>query len=222
MTKITSTLAARIRMTAAERRQSIVDTAIRLFAERGFRGTTTRQLAAAVGVSEPVLYQHFRTKGELYTAILESQSEHQMTCVAAQLQPLIEAEDDTAFFEAIGYGILGWYLDDSRFIRLLLHSALEGHELSDLFYEKQVAPFYEVLESYLSKRMKQGAFRKEEPGVVARAFTGMFAHAGMIGSVYRPGLIGPDRKAIVEPLVRVFLQGLAVPAKSSNSTKKRK
>jgi AcrR family transcriptional regulator len=208
-------------MSGAERRQSIVDTAIRLFAERGFRGTTTRELASAVGVSEPVLYQHFKTKKDLYAAILESQCEHQFDHMAAQLQPLIDAEDDAAFFQEIGYGILGWYLDDSRFIRLLLHSALEGHELSDLFYERQVAPFYQVLEGYLSKRMKHGAFRKQNPGVAARAFTGMFAHTGMIGAVYRPGLIGTDRKEIVDPVVSIFLQGIANPSHRPNKKKRK-
>jgi AcrR family transcriptional regulator len=209
-------------MTATKRRQSIVDSAINLFAERGFRGTTTRELAATVGVSEPVLYQHFNTKKDLYTAILETQCEHQMKNVAEQLQPLMNAEDDEAFFKAIGHGILAWYLDDSRFIRLLLHSALEGHELSDLFYQNQVAPFYQVLESYLSRRMRQGAFRKQDLGITARAFTGMFAHPGMIGAVLRPGLIGRDRDAIVDPAVRVFLSGISLAGQPRRSQPKKR
>jgi AcrR family transcriptional regulator len=175
-----------------------------------------------VGVSEPVLYQHFKTKKELYTAILERQCEHQLERIAAQLEPLVKAGDDEAVFRAIGYGILGWYLDDSRFIRLLLHAALEGHELADLFYEKQVAPYYQVLEGYLTRRMRQGTFRKQDPTVTARAFTGMFAHMGMVGAVFCPGLIGSDRQAIVHPMVRVFLQGIATPLKKLSAKKKRK
>ena len=58
------------RMSSEERRAAIVHAACRLFAERGFRGTTTRELAAAVGVTEPVLYEHFRTKRDLYSAII--------------------------------------------------------------------------------------------------------------------------------------------------------
>jgi AcrR family transcriptional regulator len=61
-------------MTSEERRAAILAAAVRLFAERGFRGTTTRALARAVGVSEPVLYEHFKSKHELYKAIVEAKS----------------------------------------------------------------------------------------------------------------------------------------------------
>ena len=50
-----------VRMRSVERRAAIVRSASRLFAEKGFSGATTRELASALAVSEPVLYQHFRT-----------------------------------------------------------------------------------------------------------------------------------------------------------------
>ena len=56
-----------------QRRRQILDTAGQLFAERGFAGTTTRQIAAAVGTSETVLFRHFPNKESLYAAILEQQ-----------------------------------------------------------------------------------------------------------------------------------------------------
>ena len=62
----------RERLSGAQRRAAILDAAIELFASRGFRGVTTREIAAAVGVTEPVLYQHFPSKRDLYTAIIES------------------------------------------------------------------------------------------------------------------------------------------------------
>jgi AcrR family transcriptional regulator len=46
----------RQRLSKDQRRQAIVEAAAALFAERGFRGVTTRELAKAVGVTEPVLY----------------------------------------------------------------------------------------------------------------------------------------------------------------------
>jgi len=62
------------RMRGEERHAAIVRCAIRLFAEKGFRGATTRELAASVGVTEPVLYQHFETKRDLYAAIIEAKA----------------------------------------------------------------------------------------------------------------------------------------------------
>ena len=71
------------RMSSEERRAAIVHAACRLFAERGFRGTTTRELAAAVGVTEPVLYEHFRTKRDLYSAIIGEKAKAGITALAA-------------------------------------------------------------------------------------------------------------------------------------------
>ena len=54
------------KLSKADRRKAIVETAANLFAEVGFRGGTTRELAKRVGVTEPVLYEHFQTKSDLY------------------------------------------------------------------------------------------------------------------------------------------------------------
>lgn len=59
------------RLSSSARRAAILDEAVKLFSEKGFRGVTTRELAAAVGVTEPVLYQHFETKRDLYRALIE-------------------------------------------------------------------------------------------------------------------------------------------------------
>src|SRR5918997_402597 len=59
------------RMAGEDRRRQIVDVAMRLFSERGFRGTTTKEIATAAGVSEAIIFRHFATKDELYTAIID-------------------------------------------------------------------------------------------------------------------------------------------------------
>ncbi len=124
------------RLSSPERRAAIVDAALHLFAEKGFRGTTTRELAARVGVSEPVLYEHFRTKRDLYAAIIDTKSHEQLEFTEA-LSPAAERRDDRAFFTQLGLSILGWHQKDPAFTRLLLFSGLEGHELKDIFFERE-------------------------------------------------------------------------------------
>ena len=51
--------------------ERILDAAEALFAERGFAGTTLRDVAGAVGIRTPSLYNHFAGKDELYAAVLE-------------------------------------------------------------------------------------------------------------------------------------------------------
>src|SRR5438874_8507556 len=57
------------KLSAAQRRDAIIHAVRRVFAEKGFHGTTTRALADAAGVSEALLFKHFPTKEALYTAM---------------------------------------------------------------------------------------------------------------------------------------------------------
>lgn len=61
----------RRRLPPAERRALILQAAGRLFAERGFDGTRLDEIAAAAGVTKPILYRHFTDKTALYVALLE-------------------------------------------------------------------------------------------------------------------------------------------------------
>lgn len=59
------------RLGAAERRQGVVDAALRVFAGGSYSGATTAEIAREAGVSEPILYRHFASKRELYFACLD-------------------------------------------------------------------------------------------------------------------------------------------------------
>jgi AcrR family transcriptional regulator len=58
------------RLDSDDRRKAIVTAAVPLFARNGFAGSTTRELAAAAGVSEALLFKHFPSKQSLYREIL--------------------------------------------------------------------------------------------------------------------------------------------------------
>jgi AcrR family transcriptional regulator len=65
-----SGIATRRRLPVEERRALIVEAAGRLFGERGYEGTRLDDVAAAVGVTKPILYRHFDSKRDLYIALL--------------------------------------------------------------------------------------------------------------------------------------------------------
>jgi len=197
----------KIRMTAGERRAAIVRCACRLFAEKGFRGTTTRELATAVGVTEPVLYRHFRTKRDLYSAIIETRS-GQAAERALELRDLAARGDDHAFFTRLAAQILDRYESDPETARLLLFSCLEGHELSELFFERLVKDFYGLVSRYIRERVRAGAFRNVDPEIAARGLIGMISYQGLLGLLF-PGKLGrPNRKRVVQETVSIFLEGI--------------
>jgi AcrR family transcriptional regulator len=90
-----------VRMPAAERRQKLVETAIRVFAEGSYRGTTTAEIARAAGISEPILYRHFASKRDLYLAALD----HVWSQVQASWEEALAREPDVlAALASIGRG----------------------------------------------------------------------------------------------------------------------
>jgi len=68
---VTDPIPAGARLPAAERRRQLLDVAVDVFAEHGLHGASMNQVARAAGVTKPVLYQHFRSKHELYREVLE-------------------------------------------------------------------------------------------------------------------------------------------------------
>lgn len=59
------------RLPAARRRTQLLQVALGVFADNGFHVTSMNDIAEAAGVTKPVLYQHFRSKRELYLELLE-------------------------------------------------------------------------------------------------------------------------------------------------------
>src|SRR4051794_25789434 len=59
------------RLSRAERKRQLVEHAKQLFVTLGYHATTTEKIAAAAGVTEPVLYRHFESKKALFLEVLQ-------------------------------------------------------------------------------------------------------------------------------------------------------
>jgi AcrR family transcriptional regulator len=165
------------RMAGDERREQICQVAMRLFGENGFRGTTTKEIANAAGVSEATVFKHFANKDELYAAILDHKScDHGFANPFLEIADRFEAKDDFGVFYGMALQALEHHESDVDFLRLMMFSALEGHDLARAFYDGFVTVAYEFLGGYIRQRQADGAFREVEPRIVVRSFVGMFVH----------------------------------------------
>jgi AcrR family transcriptional regulator len=173
------------RMAGEERRLQILRVAMRLFSQRGFRGTTTKEIARAADVSEAMVFRHFATKEELYSAILD-----QKACLHDEIGPCqavadaIARQDDRGVFEAMALDALNHHEQDPEFQRLLLYSALEEHELAQMFWEKFVRRVYRSLGDYIRQRQRQGAMVNLKPAIIVRAFVGMIVHHSLNNNLW--------------------------------------
>jgi AcrR family transcriptional regulator len=80
---VTSTGTVRRRLSGPARRQRIEAAAVEVFAERGYDATSVGEIAVAAGVTRTVLYDHFRSKRELYVEVLDSQNAAMLAEVGA-------------------------------------------------------------------------------------------------------------------------------------------
>jgi AcrR family transcriptional regulator len=89
-------------MTGQERRQQLLDIGRRLFAERGFEGTSIEEIAAQAGVSKPVVYEHFGGKEGLYAVVVDREVER----LSSMTTVLFEAPHSRPKFEAATVSLL--------------------------------------------------------------------------------------------------------------------
>ena len=187
-----------------DRQASIITAAASLFAKNGFNGTTTREIARTAGISEALLFKHFPTKRALYAAIIAAKS--QLSQLMASIEEAAEKRDDVRVFTLIA-GFRIHRGADPSLLRLLLFSALEGHELSDMFFRNRHRVFYEFLAGYIARRTQEGAFRKVDPLLAAQSFIGMIVYHRLLHDIFGvPAHCSPEEA--VAGYVDVFLEGL--------------
>jgi len=200
------------RMSGDERRSQILQVAIGLFSEKGFSGTTTKEIARVAGVSEAMVFRHFATKSELYHAILDHKA-----CEGGNPNPfewageaMAKKADQEVFYRLI-LNALNHHEQDPEFMRLLFHSALEGHELADMFVKQNIVPLYEFLSEYIAGRQKDGAIRKDiEPRIIIRAFAGMMIHHSLNNTLWDPKrrLLNISNEKAARSFAEIILNGI--------------
>ncbi len=192
------------RISGAERKASIIAIAATLFAEKGFTGTKTKVIAECAGVSEALLFKHFPSKNDLYAAILAKESP--IPGILTELKVMAEEKNDTKVFSHIAKTIVE-KAPDIQLIRLLLFSALEEHELSEMFFQNHVRVFYDFLAGYIDQRICDGAFRSIDPLLAARAFMGMLIYHRLLSQLFQMP-VPQTPQEIQDTFVSVFLDGL--------------
>lgn len=174
------------RMAAEDRRQQILEVAMELFSQRGFRGTTTKEIALAAGVNEAIIFRHFATKSDLYAAIIDQKaSSESVQTLQRVIDEAMERGDDRQVFESFAFHILEFHEHDDTAMRILFYSALEGHELAEMIFTNHILKQHRRLTEYVKKRIAEGAFRQVDPIIAVRGFVGMVMNQAMTRKFFR-------------------------------------
>lgn len=186
------------------RREQIVGAATRVFAEKGFRRATTREVAREAGVSEGTIYNYFEDKDALFMAILEKLNETER-----------RAEDFEEGMAADFRGFLEGYLrrrmtliwENREVFRVVLSEMLVNAELRELYLSQVVEPTMRIAEENFRSRMKQGEVRETDAPLAMRSV------AGAVLGVLVLGLLGDEEigsrsEEVPDVLAGLLLDGL--------------
>lgn len=203
------------RMTGDARREQILATAVELFSQRGFKGTTTKEIARAAGVSEAMVFRHFATKDDLYSAILDAKACIDGTHVFPWegnevLQKAVAEKDDFQVFYSIALAAMNKHHEDVAFMRLLFYSALEEHDIAERFFQEFVKQVYDFIGGYIKSRQTDGAFREMDPRIAVRSFIGMMIHHSLNNILWdkKRRIIDMSNEVAAKNFAEILLNGI--------------
>jgi AcrR family transcriptional regulator len=206
------------KLSREERRAAIIRAVRRVFAQKGFHGTTTRELAEAAGVSEALLFKHFPDKESLYSAM-------QISCCAQEQgkgERLMALEPSASTLVFLVHLVFSKMLgprpvneDDEGDIqsRLLLRSLAEDGEFARLFLQGMPAHWVRKVEECLQAAIAAG---DAVAGPLSPRLAAWFAHhvATQVLTHLLPANptidYGEAREQLVEQAVWFALRGMGL------------
>jgi TetR/AcrR family transcriptional regulator len=202
------------RMSATKRQRQLLDAALTVFSRKGFKGTTTKEIAATAGIAEAVIFQHFPSKEALYNAVLElNLGAWETEQDAEEIRGYMERGDDEGLIRTLILRILNCYRTNAAFQRVALFAGLEGHEQGINRLREQFAPVYMQFKEYVEKRQRDGALVDGDPFAILTGITGLAHQYGLITSIMNAAVCDLPDESVVEQFTRMLLDGVRKPAK---------
>lgn len=156
-------------MTDGGTRQQILLHAARLFGQRGYYGTTTRDIADAVGIRQPSLFYHFSAKHQILAELVD-----------ADLQQTMDRLQEARQLDASWAERFHYFLTASSRDYLTLPYDARGYYSDAIFTEpefaeqrREIERFHQVTRDFVSAGIGAGEFRLVDPEFVQRAITGL-------------------------------------------------
>jgi AcrR family transcriptional regulator len=204
------------KISGEERRASIIRAAKQVFVRKGFSATTTRELAAAAGVSEALLFKHFPSKETLYSAILKSSFENEGSKIAERLRSLKSSTSTLVFLvrDLVSHIVGGQPDEEGRsFFRLVVRSLMEEGEFSRIALQGGPSEYVRKVAECIEAAKAAGDLLETS---IRPNLCGWFVHqlvtGIMIHSLPRESVIdyGVSRDDLVAQTIRFCLLGMGL------------
>jgi TetR/AcrR family transcriptional regulator len=212
-----------VRLSGPERREQLLQVAIDLFSRKGFNGTTTREIAAAAGVTEAIIFRHFETKEDLYTAIIDYKLTKPGAERVAELNKAMGRNDDEAVIRQLIGAVIWIHKSDPKFEKLMLYAALEGNQTALRHISEVTSTVVGNFRRYVLRRQKLGAIRPINPDLVFAAIMGVAKQFALYKYIHEFQQQHVSDDEAIEAFTTLALDGLCVNrrAKAPARIKKR-
>ncbi|MCW8957216.1 MAG: TetR/AcrR family transcriptional regulator [Gammaproteobacteria bacterium] len=158
------------RLSAEQRRATIIEVSKRLFAKKGFHGVSIDEIVNEVGVSPAILYRHFASKEDLYQAVLQ-----EFACTRESYVETV-VEDDISF-EKVLRGMTRVFVNsivnDPDLLKMEMHSQLESSQASQDFFLNRWKSFTDYIEYNLSELQANGKIENINVQAAGLMYQGM-------------------------------------------------
>ncbi len=141
-----------------ETRKKILDAAMELFSSKGFAATSTRKVSRLAGVSEGLIFHHFKTKADLLMGLVD-----QKPSLAGAIVRIIEERQNAPVrecLEAVGNSFVHIREPDSRMFNMLLSESRTNDRLYEVFREVMIRTIAQM-GLYLEGRKEAGELRDD-------------------------------------------------------------
>ncbi|WP_449420429.1 TetR/AcrR family transcriptional regulator [Phormidium nigroviride] len=193
-----------------ETRKRILQAAQRLFARKGYEGTTTASLAQAAGVAEGTLFRHFPNKKAI---LIEVATNGWVEILTDLLTELSEMASYKAVAQVMRRRMLN-VRENADIMRVCFMEAQFHPELRDRIQAEVIGKMTDVAEAFFQTAMDRGVYRQMNPKIVAQVFLGMFAIAGFSqDTLLEPGASPQAIQEMAEGLADIFLNGVLIEEK---------
>lgn len=197
-----------------EREAQILDAATRVFANKGFRAATTREIAAEAGISEGTIYNYFDSKYDLLIAMSQRLALESLQ----QLDQLPPHEDVRAYVTALVSDRFDLLTKNMDLIRALMPEVLVDDELRQAYVEQVLSPALSYLGQYIASRTRAGVFRDVKTDIVGRAMIGAVMSFGYLWLHHPSVLDTRSTEELVSEVVSLFLDGLRIRPENQQSS----
>ncbi len=190
-----------------DRKIQIIEESTHLFSSDGYDRVTVKSIGAVCGITEPAVYKHFNSKEDIYIAVLESlKSKLDYEAVFDELR---NESDVEALLKGLAKHIISFFTKRSDMYRLLLYSALSGHDKAGQIYNQIRGSYQKFLREQLDRLYSEGKILKKNNDITARCFTGMVFDCALGKTLWR-GMQGKvyDPSKVIANNVPIYARGL--------------